>query len=114
MLDPNAIGPPASFGAAMPTEWTPPPEQAPFAQLHNFAEQSPRAQPVPTIPMDSGSTESGSNSNTSSWPQRSKRTNANLESFTDGQLETALEAQSLAGELSVASTPITTQMNRDA
>ena len=114
MLDPNSIGPPASFGAAMPTEWTPLPQQAPFAQLRTFAEQSPGAPPVPSIPMDSGSTESGSNSNTPCWPQGSKRVNANFEVRTDGQLESALVAKSLAGELNVSSAPIPTQMDRDA
>ena len=113
-MDPSVMAPPAANGTSLPSEWTPDPQQAAFAQLLNQVSSQASEMAPTAIPLDSGSTESGGSSNSNCWPQASKRLNTNMESHTDGQLEAALVAQSLAGELCVACSPISTQMDRDA
>ena len=66
-----------------------------------------------SIPLDSGSTASGSSSQTTCWPSASKRPNNNLETHVDSNLESVVVAQALAGDLSVTAPPISTHMDRD-
>ena len=95
------------------TDWAPEAQQMALAQLLNQVPQSPDPPPG-SIPLDSGSTESGSSTHTTCWPNSSKRPNNNLESHIDSNLEAAVVAQALAGDISVTAPPIPTQMDKDA
>ena len=95
------------------TEWSPEVQQMAIAQMLHQVPQNPDPPPG-SIPLDSGSTASGSSTHTTCWPNSSKRPNNNLESHIDSNLEAAVVAQALAGDISVTAPPVPTQMDRDA
>ena len=87
------------------TEWSP--------EAHQFAmtQMAQSGAPVVSIPLDSGSTASSASNQSTCWPSASKRPNVNLEAQVDSKLDSALVAQSLAGELAVSTPQVPTHMD---
>ena len=113
-VDAGSANPMSTLCKQGPVEWVPESQQAALAHILNQV-SSQASEVAPTaIPLDSGSTESGGSCNSSCWPQASKRLNTNMESHMDAQLEAAVVAQALAGDISVTAPSIPTQMDRDA